>query len=490
MMTHSARSRAGRAEVVLRGVALCALGALLSSCAYYNSMYYANRYRKEAEKAERSGRTAEAGERWRLAAVHADSQISRHPRSRWTDDAWLVRGKAMLALRRWSEAAVALESAARLAGTEQQRREAQLYLGEAHAGAQRLDQALIQLDSAILLDNERLRSRALLARGRILLLQGRPAEALQDLRASGLPEASADKIRAALALNDRDLVVSYADSLADSRAPYRETVWLPLLDTLAGSGLQDWVTTAVNRLSTRNDATPAARSRLMLAEGDRRRAVGDLPGALDLYRAVVNLAGDSVEARLASTRMIRLELASTRDPAVLPGLAEQLQRVVQQGGEPGVAAGSLLRLLNLADALANASGPADAWWFYRAELLRDSIGARPLAADAFAAMATQFPDSPWTPKALLAAIAAGHPSSDSLTTLLTGRYADNAYTQASRGVPGAEATYAVLEDSLQSMLLQLPGRGRPGQDRVQPLRPGQNPPQQIPQGPRNRNVDP
>lgn len=473
-------------------VRLCACALLLSSCAYYNSMYYANRYRREAERAERSGRTSEANERWRLAVVHADSQISRHPRSRWIDDAWLVRGKAMMALRRWSEAAVALENAARLAGSEQQRREAQLYLGEAHAGARRLDQALLQLDSAILLDNTRLRSRALLARGRILLLQGRPAEALQDLRASGLPEASADKIRAALALNDRELAVSYADSLADSPAPYRETVWLPLLDTLAGSGLQDWVTTVVNRLSSRDDATPGARSRLMLAEGDRRRVAGDLPGALDRYRAVVDVAGDSVEARVATSRMIRLELSTTRDPGVLPGLTEQLQRIVQQGGEPGAAAGSLHRLLVIADSLQGAGGPRDAWWFYRAELLRDSIGARPLAADAFAEMATRFPDSPWTPKGLLAAIASGHPAADSLAALLEERYAGNAYTQAARGVPGTEATYAVLEDSLQAMLLRMPGRASgPGQDRAQPLRPGpQNPPQQIPQGPRNRNVDP
>ena len=453
-------------------------------------MYYANRYRKEAERAERAGRTTEANERWRLAVTHADSQISRHPRSRWTDDAWLVRGRAMLALRRWSEATVALESASRLAGTEQQRREAQLYLGEAYAGARRLDQALLQLDSAILLDNERLRSRALLARGRILLLQGRPAEALQDLRTSGLPEASTDKIRAALALNDRELVVSYADSLAASPAPYRETDWLPLLDTLAGSGLEDWVTGVVNRLSMRDDATPGARSRLMLAEGDRRRAAGDLPGALDRYRAVLDLAGDSVEARVATSRMIRLELSTTRDPGALRGLANQLERIVQQGGEPAAAAGLLLRLLNIADSLATASGPRDAWWFYRAELLRDSIGAGPLAADAFAAMAAQFPDSPWTPKALLAAIASRHPAADSLAALLDERYAGNAYTQAARGVPGAEATYAVLEDSLQGMLRRMPGRSiAPGPNRV-PQRPGQQNPQQVPPGTRTRNIDP
>ncbi|MDO8665703.1 MAG: hypothetical protein Q7J79_03770, partial [Gemmatimonadales bacterium] len=75
-----------------------------------------------------------------------------------------------------------------------------------------------------------------------------------------------------------------------------------------------------------------------------------------------------------------------------------------------------------------------------------------------------FPDSPWTPKGLVAAIAAGHPDADALRALLGTRYAESPYAVAASG--GDDERYAALEDSLQRALELAPavrrGTTRPG----------------------------
>ncbi len=98
----------------------------------------------------------------------------------------------------------------------------------------------------------------------------------------------------------------------------------------------------------------------------------------------------------------------------------------------------------------------DAFWFFRGVVLRDSLGASTLAAATFAQMADLFPDSPWTPKGLLAAISLGHPSADSLRALLVSRYLSSPYAAIALAREDAPAAYAVLEDSLQRALGTMP----------------------------------
>lgn len=69
---------------------------LLTGCVYYNGMYNANRFASRARKAELNGRTFEAQEFWAQAEVRADTVVARHPDSKWTDDAQLIRGEAMV----------------------------------------------------------------------------------------------------------------------------------------------------------------------------------------------------------------------------------------------------------------------------------------------------------------------------------------------------------------------------------------------------------
>ena len=129
-------------------------------------------------------------------------------------------------------------------------------------------------------------------------------------------------------------------------------------------------------------------------------------------------------------RLAQLDLKEAATDSGLAAIGERLLVIVRQGGAAAQGAQQTLGLLDRADTLSRALVTPDAFWFLRAELLRDSLGAARPAALAFAEMAVRFPRSPWTPKALVAAIAAGHPAPDSLRVLLEERYGESPYTLA------------------------------------------------------------
>src|SRR5918992_4911678 len=68
---------------------------LLSGCVYYNGMYNANRLAKSARKAEREGRTLDATNFWGQVATKAESVVVRHPRSKYAEEAMILRGLAL-----------------------------------------------------------------------------------------------------------------------------------------------------------------------------------------------------------------------------------------------------------------------------------------------------------------------------------------------------------------------------------------------------------
>jgi len=431
-------------------VRLCVCAAVLQSCAYYNGMYNANRYSKQAERSERAGRTGEAADRWRLAAIHAESVTVRHPKSRWADDALLVRGRALVHLESWNDAVVVLTDAVRTAPPGEQRREAQLNLGRANLAIRRHAEALVALDSAVSSGVASRRSEALLYRGRTWMAMGRPTQALADFRASGRIEARYERVGAALALHDTAAAVELAGGLVTQ--PFNEGLWIPLLEGLGRVGRSAEAGVLVGRLVERQDVTPGARARLMLADGDRRAALGDAAAASARYRAVVEAVPDSGVARTAIVRLARMDLRSAADSADVFRVRQRLDQVVVLGGSSGQEALDVLRLLHRADSLAAAVASPDAFWFLRAELLRDSLGARTLAASAFAAMAELFPASPWTPKGLFAAIVLGPTDADALRAELAARYPESPYTRIATGGADDPERFAALEDSLRLVL--------------------------------------
>jgi hypothetical protein len=167
----------------------------------------------------------------------------------------------------------------------------------------------------------------------------------------------------------------------------------------------------------------------------------------------------------------------------------QLTRLAADGGPAAREAQPVLRVLERIDSLAEETAAPDACWFVRAELLRDSLGALRLAANAFGEMATRFPESPWTPKGIVDAIAAGHPAADSLRTLLDQRYADSPYRLAALGLAAAGAAadaYRVLEDSLGQVVSRRAARrseDRPARAPTDPELEGDRPREALPSRP-------
>jgi tetratricopeptide (TPR) repeat protein len=428
----------------------------LSSCAYYNSMYNVKRYANQAQRSERAGRPAEAADRWRQVITHADTLLQHHPHSRWADDAQRLKGRAWVQLGGWSQAVGVLEGAMRATTDEEQRLETAYWLGLAYAGRRDYPSALTNLDLAVSSSNAARRSAARLARGRVLLLQGRPGEALSDFLAAGGPEARFERARASLAIGDLARAEMWAESAATTGV-INEQVWIPWLDTLGRTGGAAAASRLVDAVASQAEIGVGPRARLMLSDGERLRMAGDDSGAVRRWTTVHTLAPDSAEGRIAEVRLMQQVLRGPDAVAQLAAIRARLDLVAGVGGEAAREASEITRLLGpvepptglLADALA----------YERAEILRDSLGAPVLAAASFAALAAQHPESPWAAKALVAAIAAGHPAPDSLRRVLTDVYPESPYTHLAAGEPGDSAAFAALEDSLAHALAQLGGNG-------------------------------
>jgi len=466
----------GRSRASVR---LCVCACVLSSCAYYNGMYNANRWTAQAERSERAGRTGEARERWARAAMHAESVLSRHPRSRWADDAMLARGRALLHLDQPAAAVAQLERAARATDDPHRRDEAHLLLGRANLALRRLPQAESALAFAVLARRDGVRDEAHWRLGRTYLALGRPDDALRELVATRHSGAAVDRLRAALQLRDTALARTAADALL--AAPFDERAWTPVLDSLAAAGLRDAAGRVVEGVLSRDDVSSGAKARLLVDDGARWAAAGHATEAGARYERALAVAPDSMEARTAAVRLMAIRAAAARDAEDLADLPELLSRIAARGGEPAREAQDLLALLERLDSLSRADSTPDVAWFLRAELARDSLRAAPLAARLFAEMETRHPGSPWTPKALLAAIVAGHPDADSLEALLRDRHAASPYVTAVFGPPpGDPVAFAALEDSLRVTL----ARARPAAPAGREPRPGDD------LDPRNRPAQP
>lgn len=443
-------------------MAALAVVLALSGCAYYNAMYNAKRYASRADRSERAGRASEAAERWRQVVLHTDTLLARHPHSRWADDAELLKGRALVALGAWPEAVAALENAKTHAGSETQLRQAQYWLGLANAGRRDYIAAILNFDSALASPQRDQRQAVRLARGRTLLTMGRPGEALRDFEAVATPAARFDRALAALALGLPDLAAAHADSAVGVHGIPPEK-WAVFLDSLARRGGADEASRLVDRLVAQGALPIGTRARLLLADGDRWAAAGRDSLALARWAMTVRVAPDSAEGRIAVGRQLRQALRGPDAAARLPDVRARLTALASAGGEASRDAREALRLLSLADSLADAGGAPDARAFQAAEWLLDSLSAPALAADAYVGMATRWPESPWAPKAVLAAIVAGHPAADSLMAVLHGRYGESPYARAAAGEETDAEGFAAAEGSL-ALALEADARATAAED--------------------------
>lgn len=415
------------------------LGLLpLGGCVYYNAMWSAERFATQARRAEAAGQESEARSYWLRAAVKAESVATRHPRSRWADDALVLRAEALVRGGGCSRAQEALARARALASASALGERVGLAAAECELAAGRPREAAALLGPLLESVDHTRRSRAAFLAGRAAWAQGDGVRAASLLAGSTHAAAPATRVRVLLAAGQAEAGVALLDSLVSRR--FVEADWTELLAAVAAGASPAAASGSLDRLLLRGHVPPDAAARLLAADGDRRAAAGDLSAAGARYGAAADLAPDGAMADAARARRLRTLAADAVDSGDVDRLAAALGRLRGAGDQRAFA--------NMLDLIRRPA--SDAATFRAGEVARDSLRASRLAARLFLEVPARWPGSLFAPKAIIAAMALQPDRGDSLSAVLDARYPASPYTLALRGLPAPG--FAAAEDSLARAL--------------------------------------
>ena len=430
----------------VRLAVLLAAVALLGGCVYYNGMYNTNRLAKSARKAERDGRVFEAKNLWGQVITRAESLEVRHPRSKYVDQAELLRG---LALARLDQCPAAVDPLGRPSVIDRSgdlAEEAALALGNCRLELG--DLALADIAFARVLDSRDpvRRRQARLHHAHILRVTGRYEEALAIIRQSSGPDDRSDLLLALAGAGHTEQAFALADTLLS--ASDTTFVWDSLVVEL---GREDPRTASalVTRLQADPRATPEIKAR-RLHEDAMRLAAVDSAFSLARLEEAAAVPGHTQSGGRASLQLLLRRLHGARTLEDLAPLHDSLAVLGESEGgaatEAGVLAATMSRLRSLADSVGPGLPQGDLRLFLGAEAARDTLGAPALAAGLFRRVADDWPASPYAPKALLAVGQLDPSESEASWMRLDSLYPDSPYLALVRGqdAPG----YRELEDSL------------------------------------------
>ncbi len=445
-------------------------GALLGGCVYYNGMYNANRLANSARKAEREGRTFEANNLWGQVATKAESVVVRHPRSKYAEEAMILRGLALAQMEQCEQALGPLNRIGVARVGSDLTEDAWLAMGRCHASLGNVAAADAAFGQVLDSKNASRRREARYQRVRTLRVLGRYEEALNTLEGAKDPRVLPELLLS-LAGAGR---VPEAMALADSLIARGDTTqrWDSLVVALAqqnpssASGL-------VDRLRRLPGRTPEAQARSLLADGVRLIET-DTARASARFREAVKLGGGGDAARMASLELVKLDLRTVSEPSELTSAAEKLRQLGRTNKSIELDVnqlGSTVRtVLAASDSSVPGSPQGDLRLFLAAEAARDSLQAPRLAEGFFLRIVNDWPDSPYAPKAVLAAQQLNPGWADSARSLLEARYFYSPYLSVIRGED--DTAYRQLEDSLAAFAAGgsgTPQRTRPGAPNRAPI---------------------
>lgn len=427
--------------------------AALAGCAYYNGMYNANRLARQAEKAEREGRTFDATSLWGQAGVKADTVLARHRSSKWFDDALLIRGKSY---QRLGDCASAVTTLRRLLASSTDSalvEEGSFLLARCYQTLGNTEQASEAFLRLVGSRNPERRREALYQHGHSLIVGGHYAEALEQLGNTDHPRAAGERAAALAGLGRTEEAVRIADSLlvADDTA----ASWSLLLGLLGRSD-----PLAASQILTRLGQVPRISQELiagLLLEDAARLAPTHPDLARNRLSEALRIAPSSLVADRARLAMLRLHMAAITEIDSLALIQQELPDVQQVGGSNGIVAARYDRIAliirDLADSVAQGAVGPDMRLFLAAELARDSLEMGRLAHAIFSRVIRDYPASPYVPKALLALVALDPSLTDSTRTVLTRLYPSSPYLLAWEGQASPE--FSSLEDSLARFVSRL-----------------------------------
>ncbi len=431
--------------MIRRSLALMVL-VLLAGCTWSNSLYHARRLSRAAEKLEREGRPFDAGTAWGEAVTKADSAYARHPGGKAGAEALWLRGRALARLNDCEQAAPALERAWLEAPEAEWRDALLLDLGRCRdrIGDPRALAALLPLlespDPAVRLEAK---ARA----GRAYVTARAWDDALRALDGVEGNAARVDRSIALAALGRTDDALAEVEPLlvrADT-----SVAWARLLGSIAQRDAPD-AEALLGRLRAFPQLAPrhtAAWDSAMARGAAIPRA--DIPTYLQrAARTIGNPASSDARIRLAEWR-----LAAARTPQQLDSLLAGIESLTASDLAAGLVIGRYERLgralLADIDSVPSGGPLGDLAYFHQAEIARDSLRAPLLASWLLAHLASDWPDSPFVPKATLARIAL-EPDSGMVLRERVRAHPENPYLAYLRGEAGAG--FRQLEDSLSQYI--------------------------------------
>jgi hypothetical protein len=228
------------------------------------------------------------------------------------------------------------------------------------------------------------------------------------------------------------------------------------------------------------------RTRLLLQDGERLEGLDSAKAEARLVQAAEAGAGTptGVSARV---QLARRRLSRSRTADEMAAVGRTLDSLTAEAGETGEAGqldAMLVRIRDAEDSSAARAPQSDLRLFLAAEAARDTLAAPAVAASLFRRLVDDWPDSPYAPKALLAARMLDSAWADTARALLEERYGTSPYVAFVQA--GSTPEYQALEDSLQAFAL------RQGRQPVHPPPPGvRRQPGQQPNAPaRRRGLEP
>jgi len=409
-------------------------------CVYYNGLWSAHRYAADARNAERDGHPENAMASWAQSALEAESVAARHPHSDWLPEALATAAEGLVGTHDCEGAKPYLDRIPGVTTDSSILERAALTRAGCALTAGALG-AAEELARPILTSRDpNRRNRAALVVGRAVRRRGSFDEAAAVFGRS--PERAAG-VEQVLALVDGGRV-EWADALCDTLIPRRpvEEDWdsvFAAFDRVAGPAVASRI---VGRVVPRARLSAGARARIYLEDGLRLLQSGD-PGAADhRFLLAAAAAPDSAEADRAAVAHLQARAA---EASSLDGLAEIDAELTPDLGR-GAGVDEARHLQTLLKRITANPDTTVTGVFRAAEIARDSLYARSLAASLFLGFARRQPASVFAPKAIVAAIPLSPGQSDSLTRELGARYAASPYSLALRGAPSPG--FDVAEDSL------------------------------------------
>lgn len=463
-----------------RAALLVLVATLLGGCVYYNGMYNTHRLAKSARKAERDGRVFEANNLWGQVITRAESLVVRHPRSKYANEANVLRGLALARLDQCPAAIGPLGRLSLLEKTGDLVEESALALGRCRLEVG--DPAFADLAFVRVIDSRdpARRREARFYHARALRMSGRYEEALAVIRETPDARARNDLLLSLAATGRGDEALALADSLLAAKDT--TLAWDSVTATL---GRRDprMASDLVGRLENDPRLVPAEVRATRLYDDGVRLAAVDTARSAARFEAAAGVKGRTESGERARLDLLRLSLRKARTLADLAPFADSLTALAARGSgaaaEAGLLGATVARVLLLSDSAAAGVPLGDLRLFLGAEDARDGLRAPVLAAALFRQLADDWPSSPYAPKAILAADRLDPSDLGEARARLDSLYADSPYLAVLRGEEAPE--FRQLEDSLQAFAAGRPllprggaSSGRRGIDPNQPVprRPG------------------